>query len=73
MLVIDLVKPGGPKRRLTKHRGEYQTHISHLVPSTGPIVSVMTSHGRAKSTLEKQTRQLSLVLQQCMDIVECGY
>ena len=26
--------------------GEYQTHTSHLVPSMGPIVSVMASHGR---------------------------
>ena len=29
-----------------QHRGEYQTHTSHLVPSMGPIVSVMTLHGR---------------------------
>ena len=27
-------------------RGEYQTHASHLVPSMGPIVSVMTLQGR---------------------------
>ena len=25
-----------------QHRGEYQTHTSHLVPSMGPIVSVVT-------------------------------
>ena len=30
----------------TQHRGEYQTHTSHLVPSMGPIVSVVTLHGR---------------------------
>ena len=35
MIVIGPDKPGGPKR----HRGEYQTHISHLVPSMGPTVS----------------------------------
>ena len=28
-----------------QHRGEYETHTSHLVPSMGPIVSVVTSHG----------------------------
>ena len=28
-----------------QHRGEYQTHTFHLVPSMGPIVSVMTLHG----------------------------
>ena len=28
-----------------QHRGEYQTHTAHLVPSMGPIVSVMTLHG----------------------------
>ena len=38
-------KPGGPKRCLT-NTGEYQTHTSHLVPFMGPIVSVVTSHGR---------------------------
>ena len=27
-------------------QGEYQTHISHLVPSMGPIVSVVTLHGQ---------------------------
>ena len=27
------------------HRGKYQIHTSHLVPSIGPIVSVVTSHG----------------------------
>ena len=26
--------------------GEYQIHTSHLVPSMGPIVSVVTLHGR---------------------------
>ena len=26
--------------------GEYQTHTSHLVPSMGPIVLVVTLHGR---------------------------
>ena len=29
-----------------QHRGEYQTHASHVVPSMGPIVSVVTLHGR---------------------------
>ena len=29
-----------------QHRGEYQTHTSHVVPSMGPIVSVVTLHGR---------------------------
>ena len=29
-----------------QHRGEYQTHTSHLVPPMGPIVSVVTLHGR---------------------------
>ena len=29
-----------------QHRGEYQTHTSHLVPSMGPIISVVASHGR---------------------------
>ena len=29
-----------------QHRGEYQTHTSHLVPSMGPIVSIVASHGR---------------------------
>ena len=38
-------KPGGPKRCLT-NTGEYQTHTSYLVPFMGPIVSVVTSHGR---------------------------
>ena len=28
------------------HRGEYQTHTSYLVPSMGPTVSIMTSHGQ---------------------------
>ena len=52
MLVIGLDKPGGPMRRVTKHRGEYHTHTSHLVPSMGPIVSVVASHGR-KNLLKK--------------------
>ena len=29
-----------------QHKGEYQTHTSHLVPSMGSIVSVVTLHGR---------------------------
>ena len=29
-----------------QRKGEYQTHASHLVPSMGPIISVMTLHGR---------------------------
>ena len=29
-----------------QRRGEYQTHASHLVPSMGPIVSVVTLHDR---------------------------
>ena len=37
----------GLKRRLWSYqnRSEYQTHTSHLVPSMGPIVSVVTLHG----------------------------
>ena len=41
-----------------QHRGEYQTHISHLVPSMGPIVSVVTLHG-GQSQLKKN-RPVSL-------------
>ena len=33
-------------RDVSPTQGEYQTHISHLVPSMGPIVSVVTLHGR---------------------------
>ena len=33
-------------RHLTNTGGKYQTHTSHLVPSMGPIVSVVTSHGQ---------------------------
>ena len=29
-----------------QHMDEYQTHTSHLVPSMGPIVSVVTLHSR---------------------------
>ena len=41
--------------------GQFQTHASHVVPSTGPIVLVVTLHGWQNS-LEKQTSQLSLVM-----------
>ena len=37
-----------------QHRGEYQTHITHLLPSMGPIVSVVTSHG-LQMQLQKST------------------
>ena len=33
-------------RDISPTQGEYQTHASHLVPSMGPIVSVMTLHGQ---------------------------
>ena len=33
-------------RDLSPTQGEYQTHNSHLVPSMGPIVSVVTLHSR---------------------------
>ena len=29
-----------------QHMDEYQTHTCHLVPSMGPIVSVVTLYGR---------------------------
>ena len=32
-------------RDVSQHRGEYQTHTFHLVPSMGPTVSVVTLHG----------------------------
>ena len=32
-------------RDVSPMRGEYQTHTSHLVPSMGPIVSVVALHG----------------------------
>ena len=51
-----------------QHRGEYQTHISHLVPSMGPIASVVTTCS-AKPALEKQTSQLGPLMQQCMGSV----
>ena len=33
-------------RDVSPTQGEYQTHTSHLVPLMGPIVSVVTLHGR---------------------------
>ena len=33
-------------RDVSPTQGEYQTHTSHLVPSMGPTVSVVTLHGR---------------------------
>ena len=33
-------------RDVSPTQGEYQTHTSHLVPPMGPIVSVVTLHGR---------------------------
>ena len=33
-------------RDVSPTQGEYQTHTSHLVPSMGPIVSVVTLHGQ---------------------------
>ena len=33
-------------RDVSLTQGEYQNHTSHPVPSMGPIVSVVTSHGR---------------------------
>ena len=32
-------------RDISPTQGEYQTHTFHLVPSMGPIVSVITLHG----------------------------
>ena len=52
-----------------QHRGEYQTHTSNLVPPMGPIVSVVTCTWSAKPALEKQTSQLSPLMQQCMGSV----
>ena len=46
VLVIGPDTTGGPQETSHQHRGEYQTHTSHLVPPMGPIVSVVTSHGR---------------------------
>ena len=31
---------------MSQTQGEYQTHTSHLMPSMGPIVLVVTLHGR---------------------------
>ena len=36
------------------HWGEFQAYAFHVVPSIGPTVLVMNSHGQ-KITLEKQT------------------
>ena len=33
-------------RDVSPTQGEYQTHTSHPVPPMGPIVSVVTLHGR---------------------------
>ena len=33
-------------RDISPTQGEYQTHTSHLVPSMGPTVSVVTLHGQ---------------------------
>ena len=48
ILVIDLEKPGEHKRCLanTGVNKIRPIHTSHLVPSMGPIVSVVTSHGQ---------------------------
>ena len=44
-LVIGPEKPRGLEMS-HQHRGEYQTHTSHLVSSMGTIVSVVSLHGR---------------------------
>ena len=33
-------------RDVSPTQGKYQIHTSHLVPSMGPVVSVVTLHGR---------------------------
>ena len=34
-------------RDVSPTQGEYQTHTTHLVPSRGPIVSVVTLHDQS--------------------------
>ena len=53
VLVIGSDKPRGPKR-YPLNRGKSQTHTSYLVPSVGPIVSVVTSHGRQNQLLKSR-------------------
>ena len=46
VLVISPDSLNGQETRMChQHRGEYQTHTSHMVPSMGPIVPDLTSHG----------------------------
>ena len=66
MLVIGPDYHRGPKRCIINIEAKISSiYTSHLVPSMGSNVSVMTSHGSAKPALEKLTSQLSLVIQQC--------
>ena len=45
-IVMDPDKPRGPKRHLTNTGVNIRPmHTSHLVHSTGPLVSVVTLHG----------------------------
>ena len=46
---------------MTSYQGEYRTHTSHLMPSMAHCLS----HDFTWSALDKQTSQLSLVMQQC--------
>ena len=47
VLVISPGKPGGPKRHLTNTGVNIRPiATSHLVPSMGPTVPVLTLHGR---------------------------
>ena len=46
---------------------KHNSHMGHLFSSMGTIVSVLTSHvAMEKPALEKENRQLSLVMQQCI-------
>ena len=70
MLAIGPEKPRWPKACLTNTAGEYQTHTSRASGAlNGPHCLSHDFTWLAKSTLEKQTSQLSLVMQQCMGSV----
>ena len=59
-------KPRVPKRH---HKRIHQIHTSHLVPPHGPHCLRHDLTWLAKLALEKQTSQLSLVMQRCMGSV----
>ena len=72
VLVIGPDKPGGTKRHFTNTGVNIRPmHASHLVPSMGPIVSLMTSHGQ-QNQLQKADQSArpvnATVHRQCMSV-----